>query len=53
MRRMGEVEGVLVTYNFYSEWESSTSSMSPETAWATRIGHTLAIFATNVTSERD
>uniref|UniRef100_A0A2N9EVI6 mitogen-activated protein kinase kinase kinase n=1 Tax=Fagus sylvatica TaxID=28930 RepID=A0A2N9EVI6_FAGSY len=54
MRRMGEVEGVLVTYSFHSAWVmKSTSSMNPETAWETHIWHTLVFFATNVTSERD
>ena len=53
MRRMGEVEGVLVTYNFHSAWVTSASSMNQETARATQIGSTLVFFATNVASERD
>ncbi|KAK7852420.1 peroxidase 5, partial [Quercus suber] len=52
-RRMGEVEGVSVTYNFDFARERSTSSMNTKTAWETHIGSTLAFFAANVTSERD
>ena len=50
---MGDVEGMLVMYNLESAWERSAASMNPKTACGTQIGHTLAFFATNVTSERD
>ena len=51
---MGDVERVLVTYNFESTWEISTLSMNRETAWITQIGHTFVFFyATKVASERD
>ena len=50
-KTMDEVEGVLVTYNFDYAWVRSTSFMYPKTALATQIRHSLAFFATSVTSE--
>ena len=52
-RRMDKVEGVLVTQNFESARQRSTSCMNPKNAWATQIGGTLAFFATEVASERN
>ena len=49
--RMGEVEEVLVTYNFESARQRSTSIMNPETTWGTVIRYTLDFFGTKVTSE--
>ena len=51
-KRMDEVEGVIVPYDFESAWEISTSSMNQETTWVTHIGHTFVFFATKVASER-
>ena len=52
-RRMGDVEGMPVTYNLESAWEKTAASMNPETACGTMIGHTLVFFAANVASECD
>ena len=52
-RRMGDVEGMLVTYNLESAWERTAASMNPETTCGTQIGHNLAFFAANVASECD
>ena len=52
-RRMGEVEEVIVMHIFDFTWEKRTSSMNPETAWITQIGHTFVFYATKVTSESD
>ena len=51
--RMGEVEEVLVTYNFESAWQRSTTIMNPETTQGTLIRYTLDFFGTKVTSERN
>ena len=51
-KRMDEVEGVIVPYDFESAWEISTSSMNSETTWVTHIRHTFVFFATKVASER-
>ena len=51
-KRMDEVEGVIVPYDFESAWDRiSTSSMNEETTWVTHIGHTFVFFATKVASE--
>ena len=50
-KRMDEVEGVIVPYDFESAREISTLSMNPETTWVTHIRHTFVFFATKVTSE--
>ena len=52
-KRMDEVEGVIVPYDFESAWEISTSSMNSETTRVTHIGHTFVFFATKVASERN
>ena len=52
-RRMGEVEEVLVTNNFDFARENRTSSMNPEIALMTQIGHTFVFFAAKVASEGD
>ena len=51
-KRMDEVEGVIVPYDFESAWTISTSSMNQETTRGTQIGHTLVFFATKVAIER-
>ena len=50
-KRMDEVEGVIVPYDFESAWRISTTSMNQETTRGTQIGHTFVFFATKVTSE--
>jgi hypothetical protein len=52
-KRMGEVEGVLVAYNFDSVLERSTTTMNLETTGGTLIGYTRAFFAAKVASECD
>ena len=50
---MGDVEGMLVTYNLESAWERSASSMNKNTACGTKIGPTLVFFAAYIASECD
>ena len=50
-KRMDEVEGVIVPYDFESARETSTCSMNSETTWVTHIGHTFVFFGTKVASE--
>ena len=50
---MGDVEGMLVTYNLESAWERSAASMNKNTACGTKIGPTLVFFAAYVASECD
>ena len=50
---MGDVEGMLVTYDLEPAWERSASSVNKKTACCTKIGPTLVFFAANAASERD
>ncbi|KAM3752499.1 hypothetical protein ACB098_03G023600 [Castanea mollissima] len=50
---MGDVEGMLVTYNLESAWERSATSMNKKTACGTKIGSALVFFAAYVASERN
>ena len=52
-RRMGEVKEVLVMHNFDFVWEKRTSSMNPETARITQIGHIFVFYTAKVASESD
>ena len=52
-RRMGDVEGMLMTYNLESARERSAASMNKNTACGTKIGPTLVFFAAYVASECD
>ena len=39
-RRMGEMEGMLMTYNFESMWQWSTTVINPETSTLIRYKDT-------------
>ena len=49
--RMGEVEGVLMAYNFDSVQERCTNFWNLETTRGTLIGYTRTFFATKAASE--